>query len=483
MNHTKTLTLILLTLLTAASGMATAQNRTEKRPRKLSTKKQLVIERQRADSLAALVEEYRRRESDWQKAWHDAQEQDERHHHVEQFAVDYTPARADSLAEQLRLQQVDDALQNFFNDYVCEPADMSTDTQLDSLYAARLKTLVSPIHLPYNQIVRTYIKRYTDGSGLMSRVLSLSQYYFPMIDEELLKAGLPVELHAMAIIESALSATAYSRAGAAGLWQFMPTTAKAYGLEVNSMVDERYDPLKSTRAACRYMKDLYEMYNDWSLAIAAYNCGPGNVNKAMARAGGNPQSFWDVYEFLPRETRGYVPSFIAASYAYAYHQAHNITYAEPPMPIAVDTIQVSRLLHLGQVSSTIDVSTDALKMLNPAPAQPAVQTRRHTSHDEELYARAARKPRHGVHLESGFDLRQGLGLPQGVSRSGRRREEEDRADRNILPRQERRHPRRHSPPQPCHHVAAHALERNQESQPPKHRPASQNRETLTARQA
>ena len=242
MNHTKTLTLILLTLLTAASGMATAQNRTEKRPRKLSTKKQLVIERQRADSLAALVEEYRRRESDWQKAWHDAQEQDERHHHVEQFAVDYTPARADSLAEQLRLQQVDDALQNFFNDYVCEPADMSTDTQLDSLYAARLKTLVSPIHLPYNQIVRTYIKRYTDGSGLMSRVLSLSQYYFPMIDEELLKAGLPVELHAMAIIESALSATAYSRAGAAGLWQFMPTTAKAYGLEVNSMVDERYDP-------------------------------------------------------------------------------------------------------------------------------------------------------------------------------------------------------------------------------------------------
>ena len=111
----------------------------------------------------------------------------------------------------------------------------------------------------------------------------------------------------MAIIESALSATAYSRAGAAGLWQFMPTTAKAYGLEVNSMVDERYDPLKSTRAACRYMKDLYEMYNDWSLAIAAYNCGPGNVNKAMARAGETPSPFWDVYEFLPRETEDMSP--------------------------------------------------------------------------------------------------------------------------------------------------------------------------------
>ncbi|MCI5718702.1 MAG: transglycosylase SLT domain-containing protein [Alistipes sp.] len=362
----KVITTILTALLATASYCeAMALTEKEKKPKRLSTKKQLVIERQRADSLAALVEEYRQRESDWQKAWHDAQQANERKPRNTQFAVDYTPAHADSLAEQLRLQHVDDALQNFFNNYVCEPVDMSTDTKLDSLYAARLKTLVSPIHLPYNQIVRTYIQRYTDGSGLMSRVLSLSQYYFPMIDEELLKAGLPVELHSMAIIESALSATAYSRAGAAGLWQFMPTTGKAYGLEINSMVDERYDPLKATRAACRYMKDLYDMYNDWSLAIAAYNCGPGNVNKAMARAGGNPQSFWDVYDYLPRETRGYVPAFIAASYAYAYHQAHNITYSEPPMPIAVDTIQVSRLLHLGQVSSTIDVSTEALKMLNP----------------------------------------------------------------------------------------------------------------------
>jgi membrane-bound lytic murein transglycosylase D len=131
------------------------------------------------------------------------------------------------------------------------------------------------------------------------------------------------------------------------------------------MVDERFDPAKSTVAACKYMKDLYNMYDDWSLAIAAYNCGPGNVNKALARTGGNPKSFWDVYWHLPRETRGYVPAFIAASYAYAYHEAHNITYSEPPMPIAVDTIQVTRLLHLEQVSSTIDVTTDALKLLNP----------------------------------------------------------------------------------------------------------------------
>ena len=363
MNRIVLKTLILLLTSLAFASQADAQI-LKKRPKKLNAKALLAIERQRTDSLSSLVEEYRRRESDWQKAWYD-QKEEKKENPRKVFTVDYTPAKADSLAEQLKLQQVDDALQNFFNDYVCEPTSFSSDASLDSLYTARLNAMVSPIHLPYNELVRSYIKRYTDGSGLMSRVLALAQYYFPMIEEELLKAGLPVELRAMAIIESALQATIVSRAGASGLWQFMPVTARAYGLEVNSMVDERFDPYKATKAACKYMKDLYKMYNDWSLAIAAYNCGPGNVNKALARAGGNPQSFWDVYWYLPSETRGYVPAFIAANYAYAYHQAHNITYSEPPMPIAVDTIQVSRLLHLGQVSSTIDVTTDALKMLNP----------------------------------------------------------------------------------------------------------------------
>ncbi|MBQ3213183.1 MAG: transglycosylase SLT domain-containing protein [Alistipes sp.] len=363
MNRIVLKTLILLLTSLAFASQADAQI-LKKRPKKLNAKALLAIERQRTDSLSSLVEEYRRRESDWQKAWYD-QKEEKKENPRKVFTVDYTPAKADSLAEQLKLQQVDDALQNFFNDYVCEPTSFSSDASLDSLYTARLNAMVSPIHLPYNELVRSYIKRYTDGSGLMSRVLALAQYYFPMIEEELLKAGLPVELRAMAIIESALQATVVSRAGASGLWQFMPVTARAYGLEVNSMVDERFDPYKATKAACKYMKDLYKMYNDWSLAIAAYNCGPGNVNKALARAGGNPQSFWDVYWNLPSETRGYVPAFIAANYAYAYHQAHNITYSEPPMPIAVDTIQVSRLLHLGQVSSTIDVTTDALKMLNP----------------------------------------------------------------------------------------------------------------------
>lgn len=357
---------IAVALCAVTIDSANAQRSTQaKKPKKLNAKMQLAVEQAKVDSLNALVEELRQRESDWQKAWHDAQVERKKKQKVERFAVDYTPAQADSLAEQLKLIQVSGAMESYFNDYISEPVTMSSDSSLDSLYAARLKSLVSPIHLPYNEVVRTYIQRYTAPSGLMSRILSRAQYYFPMIEEELLKAGLPVELRAMAVIESALIATAVSRVGATGLWQFMPATGKGYGLEINSMVDERYDPVKSTVAACKHLKYLYDLYNDWSLAIAAYNCGQGNVNKALARAGGNPQSFWDVYWFLPSETRGYVPAFIAASYAYAYHKSHNITYGEPPMPIAVDTVHVNRLLHLGQVSSTIDVPTETLKMLNP----------------------------------------------------------------------------------------------------------------------
>ena len=358
--------IIAVVLCAVSIDVANAQNAIKtKTPKKLNAKMQLAIEQAKVDSLNALVAELRQREKDWQKAWHDAQAERKKKEPIKRLKVDYTPEQADSLAEQLKLAQVNGAMENFFNEYISEPVSMSSDSSLDSLYAARLKSLVSPIHLPYNEVVRTYIQRYTAPSGLMSRILSRSQYYFPMIEEELLKAGLPVELRAMAVIESALVATAVSRVGAAGLWQFMPATGKGYGLEINSMVDERYDPVKSTVAACKHLKYLYELYNDWSLAIAAYNCGQGNVNKALARAGGNPQSFWDVYWYLPSETRGYVPAFIAASYAYAYHKSHNITYNEPPMPIAVDTVHINRLLHLGQVSSTIDVPTETLKMLNP----------------------------------------------------------------------------------------------------------------------
>lgn len=286
----------------------------------------------------------------------------------DRLAVDLSPVQIDSLLAVWRERQTLGAYEEFFSTYVgFDPAAAAAgDRTPDSVYVRRLRDLVSPVQLPYNYIVKGYIDRYTNvRSGTISRILGMSQYYFPLIEEELIKAGLPVELRALPIIESALSPTAVSPMGAAGLWQFMPATGKVYGLEVNSLVDERCDPVLSTRAACRYLKDLYTLYKDWTLAIAAYNCGPGNVNKALARAGDGSRTFWDIYDFLPRETRGYVPAFIGASYAYAYHKLHGIEFTEPPLPLATDTIRVDRLLHLGQVSSTIDIPMETLRQLNP----------------------------------------------------------------------------------------------------------------------
>ena len=271
--------------------------------------------------------------------------------------------QADSLVAVWRERQCGDSYQEFFDNYIL--VDSTTEgTPPDSVYIQRLRALVSPIQLPYNNIVRGYINRYTDSRyGTISRILGMSQYYFPLIEDELLKEGLPVELRALPIIESALSTTAVSPMGAVGLWQFMPSTGKSYGLEVNSLVDERRDPVRSTQAACRYLKDLYAIYNDWSLAIAAYNCGPGNVNKAIARSGG--KNFWEIYDYLPRETRGYVPAFIGASYAYAYHRLHGIEPTEAPIPLSVDTVRIDKLMHLEQISSTIDLPIETLRQLNP----------------------------------------------------------------------------------------------------------------------
>lgn len=278
-----------------------------------------------------------------------------------------TPARIDSLVARWDEMQNALAFDNFFADYITLDSLAHTSASLpDSVYESRLRALASPIQLPYNPIVKSYINRYTDTRyGTINRIMSLSHYYFPIIEEELLRAGLPVELRAMAVIESALAATAISPRGAAGLWQFMPYTGKSYGLEVNSLVDERRDALLSTRAACKYMSDLYGIYNDWTLAIAAYNCGPGNVNKALARAGENCKTFWDIYWYLPAETRGYVPAFIGASYAFAYHKNHNIEYEPSPLPIATDTITVRRIMHFEQISSTIDLPIEMLRKLNP----------------------------------------------------------------------------------------------------------------------
>lgn len=290
---------------------------------------------------------------------------------VNDVTLGYTAEQTDSLLSVWREQLQSDAYNDFVERYLDADSlllDSLPTPMLDTLYASRLQALVSPVPLAYNAIVKSRIELYVKKNpALTGRILGMSQYYFPFIEEELLKAGLPVELRAMAVIESALIPTAASRAGAVGLWQFMPPTGKGYGLEINSLVDERRDPIRSTQAAVRYLKDLYSLYGDWTLAIAAYNCGPGNINKAIARSGLQQRrhSFWDIYDYLPSETRGYVPAFIGATYAYAYHRQHDINLDETPIPIAVDTIRVNRLLHFGQIASTIDLPIETLRLLNP----------------------------------------------------------------------------------------------------------------------
>jgi len=235
----------------------------------------------------------------------------------------------------------------------------------DSVYDERLSKISTLINLPYNSIIRNHIHVYTSRKREVLRViLSLMDYYFPMIEDIFESYGLPVELKYMAIIESALNPNAVSRAGATGLWQFLASTGRMYGLTINSLVDERRDPVKATHAAARYLKDMYNIYGDWVLVIAAYNCGPGNVNKAIARSG-NRKDYWEIYYRLPRETRGYIPQFVAATYAINYYREHNISPLPVKLPIAADTIMVNKDIHLNQISEVMGISLDELRYLNP----------------------------------------------------------------------------------------------------------------------
>ena len=244
-------------------------------------------------------------------------------------------------------------------------ASLDTASLPDSVYKARLQALPCVIELPYNERVRAFILRYVKRSPKqVARMMRMSEYYFPIFEEALGRYNLPYELKYLPIIESALNPIARSHAGAAGLWQFMPGTGKLYGLEVNSLVDERMDPVKSTDAACRFLSSMYNIYFDWNLVIAAYNCGSGNVNKAIRRAGGK-RDFWSIYPYLPKETRNYVPIFIAANYAMTYGEEHGICKAPIEKTMLTDTILTTQRLHLHQVSKNLDIPMDELRRLNP----------------------------------------------------------------------------------------------------------------------
>ncbi len=245
------------------------------------------------------------------------------------------------------------------------PGDMS-----DEVIKERLSRIPTTIEMPFNQIVKAHITMYVERRRqLVENMLGMSLYYMPIFEEALEREGIPLELRYLPIIESALKPDAVSRVGATGLWQFMLPTAKGLGLEINTLMDERRDPYRSSEAAAKYLKQLYGIYNDWSLAIAAYNCGPGNVNKALRRAGieesKDKKDFWAIYYHLPAETRGYVPAFIAATYVMTYYNQHNISPALARRPLITDSIHVSKRVHFRQIADVLQMPIEEIRVLNP----------------------------------------------------------------------------------------------------------------------
>ena len=282
---------------------------------------------------------------------------------------------SDSISDSLVVSQTiaplpfDTILHNYFLEKAfqidCERTDSGAIYYSDSVYMARLQSLPHVMEMTYNKVVKSCIERYARCPKDVGYMLGIGNtYYFPMFEEALERHNVPLELKYLPVIESALNARAKSPVGAMGLWQFMVGTGKIYGLEVNSMVDERRDPRKASDAAARYLADLYKRYNDWHLVIAAYNCGPGNVSKAIRIANGK-QNFWEIYPYLPRETRSYVPLFIAANYIMNFYEHHNMCPATPLFNYATDTVMISDRVHLQQIAEKVGISLDELKFLNP----------------------------------------------------------------------------------------------------------------------
>jgi membrane-bound lytic murein transglycosylase D len=343
------------------ADLASATSKTEDKKSKAELKKENTDLKAKIDSLKAELDRYY---AEILRADSIANE----------LAGTYTETKEDTIAVVEYTQEVSDSLLNIWYSQRLvseEEIDIEgTDTAAfksnvpDSVYIERIKAMNSFITLPYNDIVKNHIIRYSEKMPTaMGRIIGLCDYYMPIFQEIFDKYDMPEELKAMAIIESALNPLAVSRAGAKGMWQFMYQTAKIYGLHIDSFVDERLDPVKSADAAARYLKDAYGIFGDWNLAIASYNCGAGNVNKAIRRSGS--RKFWDIWPFLPRETRGYGPAFVGALYTVKYYKEHGIKPEAVQMPPHVDTFHINKMLHLKQVSELTGAPLEELKNLNP----------------------------------------------------------------------------------------------------------------------
>ena len=246
----------------------------------------------------------------------------------------------------------------------CQMLSENPDFSHD-VYRDRLKRMPTIMDMAYNDVVRSCIDRYMVRlRRQVSYMLGAANFYMPIFEQALDTYQLPLELKYLPIIESALNPTAVSRVGATGLWQFMLATGKAYGLEVTSLTDDRRDPVKSSYAAARYLRDLYLIFGDWNLVIAAYNCGPENINRAIRRSGGK-RDYWEIYPYLPKETRGYVPAFIAANYAMTYYCEHGICPMQSKLPAKTDTVMVNQNVDFAKVATVCNLDIDMIRSLNP----------------------------------------------------------------------------------------------------------------------
>ncbi len=350
--------MIMAAFIFAATGTDAAA---QKKKKAKELEKELSVLR---DSINALNEKIKDLEAcEYEKAGEASDEEDFRGNirstiSPEEYTVEVTDSLLDIWYAHQMAQEAEDEM--FDMDSVRFESNVP-----DEVYIERIKKMNSFIQLPYNEIVRNYIIMYSEKMHKrMPHMLGICKYYMPIFEEIFDRYGLPVELKAMAIIESAMDPRAESRVGAKGMWQFMYQTAKIYDLHVDSFVDERMDPIKSCDAAAQYLLDAYNMFGDWSLAIASYNCGAGNVRKAIKRAGGS-RKFWDIWEYLPRETRSYVPAFVGALYTLEYYKEHGLKPEAVGMPSGIDTLVINKQLHLRQVSELTGAPLDQLKNLNP----------------------------------------------------------------------------------------------------------------------